>query len=277
MQFHTIHDIVLPGAAGRPLLVDRTAPTTAPRPTTVVFVHGFKGFKDWGCWPLMARVIATRGYPVGRVNLSHNGTTVDDPAGFGDLEAFGQNTYSKELFDVRAVIDHVTTDAVFGPARDVVLMGHSRGGGIAILAAENDDRVRHLALLASVADLDRFGTTDEIDAWRRAGVRTIPNARTGQEMPQLFDLYRDFAANRIAFDIRRALSAIDIPVTAWHGTADPAVDVEAASRIASWARHGEAIVLDGVDHVFGARHPWHGEDLPEPLAHAVDGLLGRLD
>lgn len=277
MQFHTIHDIVLPGAAGRPLLADRTAPIADPRPTTVVFVHGFKGFKDWGCWPLMARTIAGRGYPVVRVNLSHNGTTVRDPAAFGDLEAFGQNTYSKELFDVRTVIDHVNTDAVFGPARDVVLMGHSRGGGIAILAAENDDRVRYLALLASVADLDRFGSASEIDAWRRAGVRTIPNARTKQEMPQLFDLYRDFAENRTAFDIGRALAAIDIPVTAWHGTADPAVDVEAARKIASWARNGEAVVLDGVDHVFGTRHPWHGDDLPEPLARVVGDLLSRLD
>ncbi|WP_435524823.1 hypothetical protein [Chryseobacterium indoltheticum] len=35
-----------------------------------------------------------------KFNFSHNGTTVEDPENFADLEAFGNNNYSKELSDL---------------------------------------------------------------------------------------------------------------------------------------------------------------------------------
>ena len=39
----------------------------------VVCCHGFKGFKDWGCWPSVAIKIAEAGFAVITFNFSRNG------------------------------------------------------------------------------------------------------------------------------------------------------------------------------------------------------------
>ena len=73
----------------------------------VIYVHGFNGFKDWGNFDLIAKKIAAAGYVLVKFNFSHNGTTPEQPEEFADLEAFGNNNYSKQLEDLRLVIDWV--------------------------------------------------------------------------------------------------------------------------------------------------------------------------
>ena len=82
-----------------------------PQPL-VIFCHGFKGFKDFGCWDLVAKAFVEAGLAFVKFNFSYNGTTVDDPLNFGDLEAFGQNNFSIELDDLGAVIDFMLGENV---------------------------------------------------------------------------------------------------------------------------------------------------------------------
>ena len=35
-----------------------------------------------------------------KFNFSHNGTTLESPSDFKDLESFGNNNFSKELYDL---------------------------------------------------------------------------------------------------------------------------------------------------------------------------------
>jgi hypothetical protein len=62
----------------------------------LVFAHGFKGFKDWGHWQKIAESFAAACFAFLKFNFSHNGTNPNNPAEFSDLEAFGQNNFSKE-------------------------------------------------------------------------------------------------------------------------------------------------------------------------------------
>ena len=39
----------------------------------ILFVHGFKGFKDWGVFNLMANAFAEKDFIFLKINLSHNG------------------------------------------------------------------------------------------------------------------------------------------------------------------------------------------------------------
>src|SRR5258708_25698923 len=81
------------------------------RKPVVIYAHGFNGFKDWANFDLIADRFAREGFVLVKFNFSHNGTTPANPEQFTDLEAFGKNNYSKELFDLRAVIDWVCDPA----------------------------------------------------------------------------------------------------------------------------------------------------------------------
>ena len=63
----------------------------------VIFCHGYKGYKDWGAWDLVAERFAEEGYFFLKFNFSHNGGTVQNPIDFPDLEAFAQNNFSYGL------------------------------------------------------------------------------------------------------------------------------------------------------------------------------------
>ena len=58
---------------------------------TVLFCHGYKGFKDWGAWDLVAKAFAEAGFFFVKFNFSHNGGTVEQPIDFQDLKAFSDN------------------------------------------------------------------------------------------------------------------------------------------------------------------------------------------
>ena len=56
----------------------------AVRLPVLIFLHGFKGFKDWGHFPMVAEYLARSGFAVLRFNFSHNGTSPDRLTDFVD-------------------------------------------------------------------------------------------------------------------------------------------------------------------------------------------------
>ena len=70
----------LDGTLG-PIFVDvRAGGRAAPRPA-VVIVHGFKGFKDWGFFPLVAQRLAAAGHAAVSFNFTGSGVTRHDGRG----------------------------------------------------------------------------------------------------------------------------------------------------------------------------------------------------
>jgi uncharacterized protein len=179
-------NISIPGSASLPILLDLFyKPTGQPKPV-VIFSHGFKGFKDWGHFDLVAEAFAGEDLAFIKFNFSHNGTTPEDPLNFGDLGAFGKNNYIIELQDLKLVMDWVHENKVLHEELDprrIYLLGHSRGGGISILKAGEDQRVKKLCTWASVSTLVNRNKKKTIDTWKREGVVYAHNARTGQQMP----------------------------------------------------------------------------------------------
>src|SRR6185295_15752284 len=62
----------------------------------VVFLHGFKGFKDWGPWPTLMEQLAEEGFITLAFNFSHNGIG-DDPLNFTEFDRFARNTFTRDL------------------------------------------------------------------------------------------------------------------------------------------------------------------------------------
>jgi uncharacterized protein len=249
-------------------------PESAPS-GIVVFCHGFKGFKDWGAWHLVAEKFASAGYVFVKFNFSHNGIGLENPVEFTRLDLFAQNNYSKEQEDLDHVINWIFSEAfpVKHSFSKINLIGHSRGGGIVLVKAAEDERVTKVVTLASISTFNRFGSADEIEKWRKEGFKNFPNARTGQNMPIHFSFFEDYLKNRDRLDIEKAVKHMDKPLLIVHGTADEAVGFSHAQRIKNQYQNAGLLAIENANHVFGTSHPWQENHLPEDLLLAVEKTI----
>ncbi len=251
-----------------------------PKPV-VIFSHGYKGFKDWGAWDLVAEAFANAGFFFLKFNFSHNGGTDKQPIDFPDLEAFANNNFTKELEDLNDVLDLLTAENPFTPQLDlknISLIGHSRGGGIVLIKAEEDNRVNKVVTWAGVSDFRaRFQeNTPQFKHWKETGVLYVENGRTKQQMPHYFQFFEDFMANEQRFTIQRAVKKLNKPLLIVHGDKDSTVTIEEANSLLSWSNKGRLCIIKDGDHVFGAKHPWKEDSLPNDLEQAVTETLNFL-
>lgn len=278
-----VRNIPVTGVEGRTFLLDVTYPAHQPVRGRIVFAHGFKGFKDWGHWSLIAEHFARAGYLFAAFNFSHNGTTPAAPTEFRDLDAFGANTFTKELSDLEACMDWLDDQGtelenLNSNQEPFALIGHSRGGPIALIKAQEDSRVNYLITWASVASLDyAWPDQDFIENWKAEGKYTVVNGRTGQEMPLYYSLYEDYlaAGDRLRTSIIAPRMAK--PWLIQHGTADPAVPDSAARHLAALNARTELHLIEGADHVFGASHPYESEELPVHSRELLDRCFAFLE
>ena len=228
----TLH---IPRVHKRTLCADVTYHPQKKAQPLIIFCHGYKGFKDWGAWNLMAKAFGEAGYCFLKFNFSYNGGTLEQPIDFPDLESFGQNNYSKELEDLNDVISWVIGHFAQDPrvdTRSLHLIGHSRGGGIVLLQAARDPRINKVITLAGVSDFkSRFPKGEALKAWKEKGVYYVVNGRTKQEMPHYYQFYEDFIANENRLNIQSATRQLKIPHLIIHGNQDTSVPLRHAEDL----------------------------------------------
>lgn len=226
----------------------------------LVFIHGFKGFRRFGFFPNLARAAAVRGYAAVTFDFSHNGIGEDGADTFSAMHLFTEQTHTRNLAEIRRVVDVLSTGALLDrPARKIGLMGHSRGGGEAVLAAAEDPRVDALVTWAAIASIAERWTTEQVAAWEAGRAVEIENARTKQAMPVGPAYWRDVRANRARLDIPAAAARLTIPWLIIHGDADTSVPVDEGRRLFDAAGDTtELLIVEGGDHGFGGKHPYDG-------------------
>ncbi|GAB1856104.1 alpha/beta fold hydrolase [Flavobacteriaceae bacterium MHTCC 0001] len=269
-------NIIVEGKHGKPILADVFFNSSLPKPI-VIFCHGYKGFKDWGAWDVMAKAVANQGVFFIKFNFSHNGGTVEQPIDFPDLEAFGNNNYTKELDDLASVIDWICKNNIYKNEVDlnnITLIGHSRGGGIVTIKAEEDKRIAKVISLAGVCDYaKRTATLGDLEQWRKDGVKYVVNGRTKQQMPHFFQFYENFIENEERLTIKRAVSKLKIPYLIIHGNNDTSILIKEAYNLHKWNPNSKLNIIDGADHVFNTKHPWGKDALSHELQLAVDAMI----
>ena len=272
-----IKNFLLKGKHHKPIVIDVFYNKNGLRKPMVIFSHGYKGYKDWGCWNLIAETFAKQNIVFVKFNFSHNGGTPEQPIDFPDLQAFGNNSYTKELDDLQSVIDWVHSETEFKNEIDlsrITLIGHSRGGGIVILKSSEDRRVSKVITWAGVADFEsRFPKGDELIKWKQEGVIFIENSRTKQQMPLYYQFYENFIDNKERLHIETAAKKLKIPHLIFHGTDDQAVSLEDAKKFNKWNQKSEFIPVINGNHTFGSKHPWKEESLPQQLQEIVDNSI----
>lgn len=247
---------------------------------TVLFLHGYKGYMDWGAWGLVGDRFAAEGWRFLRINFTHNGTTPGRPSEFSDLDAFAANTHSKERDEAVEVLRALrspgcTEESKQSSNRPLCVVGHSRGGGTACLAAGEADRllkgenlngVDLLVTWAAVADFEsRFPIGEELEAWRESGRREIINHRTRQRLHHDWSFYEDFMTHRHGLSIESAVRGFRGKMLIAHARDDAAVSMDHAQRLANWSAQSELFLLQEAGHTFGSSEPWTQADLPQAL------------
>ncbi|MFN8287032.1 MAG: alpha/beta hydrolase [Chitinophagales bacterium] len=270
-------NIILQSKHGRPFLADVYYQKDGVRKPVVVFSHGFKGFKDWGPFDLVADKFAGAGFVYVKFSFSHNGTTVDHPMDFVDLEAFGNDNLTIELDDLGVVVDWVNSNDF--PAKEEAdlgnlnLIGHSRGGGISLLKAKEDKRVTKVCTWGSVNEFSKFWSKEELGRIEREGVIFVGNSRTKQMMPIRWQLYENYFANLPRLFIPDAVRALQIPLLIIHGSKDETVAVNVATEMHSWNGASKLLLIENGNHNFGGKHPWPEKELPKDLAQVVNETI----
>ena len=280
-DFLLVRDRLLESPAGRPFTLDLYVPSSPGSWPLVIFAHGFKGFKDWGYWRLVAEVFAREGFAFLKFNFSHNGVTPDHPSDFADLEIFGRDNFTKELQDLDALMATLFDGPGWLPANvdlgRIALIGHSRGGALSILYAATEPRVKALVTWAAVSDVGfLWKDAPWIEKWKQKGVIFVPNARTNQEMPLYYQLYEDYQNNGERYLVEKQLPHLLQPMLIVHGSADLSVPLSHALQLKEWNPRAELFVIDNADHVFGGSHPFDGEELPGHARELVEKTVAFL-
>jgi len=266
----------LPGAKGRPMLIDVTYDDALKNAPVVIFAHGFKGFKDWGTHNLVADYFARNGFRYLKFNFSHNGTTPDHPTDFADLIAFSDNTFSIELEDLDTIIDFACSGAGMAAAEGVSLIGHSMGGGISIIKSAEDSRIKKLVTLASISGFRNLWPQQSEAQWYLQGIIYMHNSRTGQQMPLKSTLLDDLDKHPLRLDIQAKATAVKQPWLLVHGDIDPTVPLEHARELHTAQPKTELMIIKGGDHVLGASHPYTQDTLPAALQEYCDAAIAFL-
>jgi dienelactone hydrolase len=266
---------LLTAADGGALRVDvRTAARPGEARPAVIVCHGFKGFKDWGFFPKLAERLALAGFTA--VTFNFSGSGVGEGEVFDELDRWGRQRPTTDLEDIRIVADFVVQRG----APWVGIVGHSRGGGLGILHAARDERIRALVTWAAIDHFLRWSEED-IRRWRSEGKISVVNSRTGQVLTLFRDALEDCDAHAAtALNIMAAAERIHVPWLIVHGTEDEAVPGFVAERLeaAAGSRHPELVLVEGAGHTFGIRHPWAGStpDFDAVLERTVRFLATAL-
>lgn len=281
MTTETPFSLDLPG--GRTLRGVLHLPAGPPPFRPVVICHGFKGFMDWAFFPHLAELVAARGFAAVRFNFTGAGVLPGEDR-VSDLDAFRDDTYSREVAELEAVLAALGGPEL-GDGRLAVdrigLIGHSRGGGVALLAAAGErfrDRIGALVTWNAIGRADRF-TSDQKQIWREEGEIEVINSRTGQRLAMGVGLLDDLEENREALDLEAAAGRRTAPWLIVHGEADETVPVAEGRRLAAAAAPPtELVTIPGAGHTFGAVHPFAGPtpDLIRAMNAAQEWLRRHL-
>lgn len=218
----------------------------------VVVLHGFKGFRQWGFFPWVSEYLAGAGLAVCRFDFSRNGVGEGGDE-FDRLDLFAGDTYSIQIADVLSVVSFLERDSRL---RNLprFLLGHSRGGGVALLAAHDVANLRGVVTWSAISTVQRWDEATR-EQWRRAGHIDVVNSRTNQVMPMSMAMLDDVERNSGRLDIVAAAHSLRVPLLILHGASDTSVAVAEAKTIAGAARDASLVVLQNASHTFGAIHP----------------------
>ena len=273
-------EFVISGSKGKPILADVTYNENNLAKKVIIFSHGFKGFKDWGAFNKIAEYFAKKNLFFLKFNFSHNGTTLENPSDFDDLEAFGNNNFCIELDDLNFVIDWILSNNDLKHEinkNEIHLLGHSRGGAISILKSNEDKRIKSVISWASPSNLLlRLPSGEKLNTWKKTNIAYIHNSRINKNMPMYYQFYENCILNKHKLSIEKSIKKNTKPHLIIHGSEDQTVAVNDALEMKSWNNDIKLEIIEKADHVFGSFHPYNLDEFNEHLKLVIKKTIDFL-
>jgi len=252
----TIHEYFdLYNLSGNPIHGDIRYIRSLQEKPVIIICHSFMAFKDWGFFPIVAQRFAEAGFVTMTFNFSMNGVKGDNDR-ITEFDLFERNTFSQEVQDVGTVVDAVWNGQIGAGVIDrskIILLGHSRGGAVAILQASNDGRIKAVVSWSAIGTFERW-TIHQKSLWRKLGYLPLAKDSTASPLRLGIDLLNDFETNHAKLDLEIAADRIRVPWLIVHGKTDVTVLYHEAENLykASNKSTTELMLLDKVGHLYNA-------------------------
>jgi alpha-beta hydrolase superfamily lysophospholipase len=231
----------------------------------VIFLHGFKSFKNWGFIPFTCEQLAEKNYIAISFDFSLNGIVDEDKPWF-DPELFSKQTISSHVTDFEDITKLITSHSdILGNSLDkwngkIFTIGHSMGGAISLLGSQITNKTDKIVLWASVSRLDR-NTVRQKEIWKKSGFADVKISITGQVLPLDYNYIIDKEDNFKGKSIVENTQKIEVPVLILHAEHDLIVKKNEAQELFSAVNHNQKsklIVIGKTGHTFGEKHPFEG-------------------
>jgi dipeptidyl aminopeptidase/acylaminoacyl peptidase len=267
----------IPSTENLPIYYDLYYPENSdqdPLPV-ILFLHGFKGFKDWGAFPDACRELSKAGFGVLAINFSLNGVG-ESMTEFDQLDLFARETLTQDLEDVGMVIKAIKAKEIPGQAVSLAadtigVLGHSRGGHTAIAASAEYPEIKCLVTWSAVADYNARWSDDMINDWEEKGFTEIKNGRTGQMMPVKEVVYKDAIENADRLMAVKRVGELDIPAFFIHSKGDEGVSYSEAEKLYKHcnAEDKNIELIPDSGHTFDTAHPFEEEEFPNAFVRVL--------
>ncbi len=220
-----------------------------------LLMHGFKGYKDYGFIPVLASMLADAGVLVHRFNFSTSGMT-NDTETFARPDLFALDTWTRQVDDVRCLRQAIKDGTLTGGQLPTYLIGHSRGGATAILAAGRHGDELDLAGVATINAVDTCSrlSDEEQRAFLDRGYTITESARTKQQLRINAAWLQEQLDDPASHDVLALCARITPPILVMHGDDDQAVPIQSGYNIAKIA-HQNLCVIAGSNHVLNTPNP----------------------
>jgi uncharacterized protein len=135
----------------------------------------------------------------------------------------------------------------------VILLGHSRGGAIAILHVASDIRSKALVTWSAIASLDRW-TKHQKELWRKVGNLPLSNDTSVSPLRLGIGLLNDLELNSDKLNVINAASKIKIPWLLVHGKTDVLVPQSEAEQLYHVSNQSttKLALFEKVGHLYNA-------------------------
>jgi hypothetical protein len=266
--------------AGRDIWCTLTLPEHPHTAPVTILMHGFKGFRNWGFFPIAAQDLAEAGSIVLRIDASLNGMRGTNDR-VVSVEDFANNTVTRDVDDLLHVIrsvpnvlaEHIPhveprvephveprVEPPVKPPVELNLVSHSRGSATAQIAAADLHRAGtpisgRIVVWNGIGMFRRF-TDRQRQVWLDAGYVEIENARTGQMLRMNSEFVLDLERNAERFDLVEAARINDAKLCYIHAEQDVTVPLKEVMHLRGRAGAKAPLeVIPATGHTFGITHP----------------------
>lgn len=242
----------------------------------IIFVHGFKGFKDWGAFPDACEELARAGFAVLAFNHSKNGVG-ENMLEFDEPDLFANQTLTNDLEDIGSILEalknkEIQSDKVVLDTDRVGIIGHSRGAHTAIAAAAEYSEIYCMVTWSAVANYNSRWSDQMKKDWKEKGFTEIKNSRTGQVLKLNSSVYEDATENADRLMASLRVKELHTPCMFIAGKDDESVshnDSEILYRNCP-SDDKEIRLIENAGHTFNVSHPFNGEDFPEEFEEVLN-------